>query len=130
MGVTAEYTVGCTDAPIATHDVPTAAPITGVLPRTTTALAPTTPVLLLRWVLWAAILVVRRSVPSLVQARFDGLHHQELVGRRGSRAAFVRHRRAALQLRRYCSQRDLDPQCWSPAPSRSAVNAHLTPGRD
>jgi hypothetical protein len=43
MGITAEFTGGCTDAPIATHDVPTAAAITGVLPRTTTALAPITP---------------------------------------------------------------------------------------
>ena len=40
MAVTAEFTGGCIDAPIATPDVLTAAPTTGVLP-TTTVLRPT-----------------------------------------------------------------------------------------
>ena len=43
MGITAEFIGGCTDVPIVMPDVLTAGPITGVLPRTTTALAPTTP---------------------------------------------------------------------------------------
>jgi hypothetical protein len=45
MAVTAEFTGGCIDAPIATPDVLTAAPTTGVLPPTTTVLPPTTTVL-------------------------------------------------------------------------------------
>jgi hypothetical protein len=69
MGVIAEFTGGRTD-------VLTAAPITGVLPRTTTALAPTTP------------------RPTTTVGTMGG-------GSGGDRnasswAAFGRHRRAAL----------------------------------
>jgi hypothetical protein len=71
-GITAEFTGGCTDATIATPDVPTGAPTTGVLPPTTAVLPPTmgggtgtaAVLVLLRWPSVVCVLIDSERSPT------------------------------------------------------------------